>query len=179
MDGVTADPAADIPADPTGDITGDRIRAGEGRSPALALDGFSGPLDHLLALARAQQIDLARLSVEALVDQLAAALRLAGRKTPSLWSRARISRPSTSPQPSPTKHPERTGCRSSGEGLPSAAVMWPNPSSSRGISAGGSVGALTCSITPDVPLVVIVPLAVRQGLDNPQMGPMWLAMPSS
>jgi segregation and condensation protein A len=82
MDGVTADPATDIPADPTGDITGDRIRAGEGRSPALALDGFSGPLDHLLALARAQQIDLARLSVEALVDQLAAALRLAGRKTP-------------------------------------------------------------------------------------------------
>jgi hypothetical protein len=56
-----------------------------------------------------------------------------------------------------------------------------NPSSSRGISAGGSVGALTCSITPDVPLVVVVvvPLAVRQGLDNLQVRPMWLAMPSS
>jgi segregation and condensation protein A len=71
MDGV----AADDPADGTKE-------EGEGRSPRLALDGFSGPLEHLLALARAQQIDLARLSVEALVDQLAAALRQTGRNTP-------------------------------------------------------------------------------------------------
>ena len=31
---------------------------GEGGSPHLTLDGFSGPLDHLLTLARAQKIDL-------------------------------------------------------------------------------------------------------------------------
>ena len=53
-------------------------RAGEGTSPALDLDGFSGPLELLLSLARAQRVDLARLSVPDLVDQLAAALQQAG-----------------------------------------------------------------------------------------------------
>jgi segregation and condensation protein A len=50
---------------------------GEGGTPSLRLDGFSGPLDHLLALARAHTIDLSRLSLGALIDQLAAALRQA------------------------------------------------------------------------------------------------------
>jgi len=53
-------------------------RAGEGTSPSLELDGFSGPLELLLSLARAQRIDLARLSVPDLVTQLAAALERAG-----------------------------------------------------------------------------------------------------
>ena len=52
-------------------------RAGEG-SPSLQLDGFSGPLDLLLSLARTQRIDLARLSVPDLVAQLTAALEQAG-----------------------------------------------------------------------------------------------------
>src|SRR5277367_1072678 len=47
--------------------------AGEG-TPRLDLDGFSGTLDQLLALARAHEINLTRLSVVALVDQLAVAL---------------------------------------------------------------------------------------------------------
>ena len=55
---------------------------GEGGSPLLALDGFSGPLEHLLALARAQQIDLTQISLAVLLDQLAAALQHAGRGTP-------------------------------------------------------------------------------------------------
>ena len=55
---------------------------GEGGAPTLALDGFSGPLDHLLALARAQKIDLSRISLAALVDQLVAALRRPGRRIP-------------------------------------------------------------------------------------------------
>jgi segregation and condensation protein A len=46
-------------------------------APLLALDGFDGPLDRLLTLARAQQIDLARLSLTALLAQLEAALRQA------------------------------------------------------------------------------------------------------
>jgi segregation and condensation protein A len=54
---------------------------GEG-TPLLDLDGFSGPLERLLALARAHEIDLTRLSVTALVDQLAAALRCAPAATP-------------------------------------------------------------------------------------------------
>ncbi len=35
----------------------------------LSLDGFEGPLDLLLDLARAQKVDLARISIVALVDQ--------------------------------------------------------------------------------------------------------------
>jgi segregation and condensation protein A len=52
------------------------IAAGEG-APRLDLDGFSGPLDLLLALARAQRIDLKRIPLPALLDQLAPALRQA------------------------------------------------------------------------------------------------------
>ena len=56
--------------------------AWEGDSPLLALDGFSGPLAQLLALARSQEIDLEQISLVALLDQLAAALQAAGRTTP-------------------------------------------------------------------------------------------------
>jgi segregation and condensation protein A len=59
----------------------DPAGAGEGDSPHLALDGFAGPLARLLALARAQQIDLTQLSLAALLDQLAAALQAAGQAT--------------------------------------------------------------------------------------------------
>ena len=45
--------------------------------PVLELDGFSGPLDRLLALARAHRVDVARLSLPRLVDQLVAALGVA------------------------------------------------------------------------------------------------------
>jgi len=70
MDDASRDRAAgkgDGPAD---------IAAGEG-APRLDLDGFSGPLDLLLALARAQRIDLKRIPLPALLDQLAPALRQA------------------------------------------------------------------------------------------------------
>ena len=42
------------------------------RTPLLALDGFSGPLERLLELARDQRVDLARLPLAELVDQVAA-----------------------------------------------------------------------------------------------------------
>jgi len=51
-------------------------------TPYLTLDGFSGPLDQLLALARAHEIDLTHLPLVALVDQLAAALHEAPPATP-------------------------------------------------------------------------------------------------
>jgi len=38
-------------------------------APTIAIDGWEGPLDLLLALARAQKVDLRELSVLALVDQ--------------------------------------------------------------------------------------------------------------
>ena len=48
-------------------------------SPALhlSLDGFEGPLDLLLELARAQKLDLARISLVALVDQYIAVVEQA------------------------------------------------------------------------------------------------------
>ena len=47
------------------------------RTPLLDLNGFSGPLEHLLGLARAHEIDLARLSLPHLIDQLTAAMQQA------------------------------------------------------------------------------------------------------
>jgi segregation and condensation protein A len=50
--------------------------------PVLDLDGYNGPLDQLLVLARAHEIDLTRLPLVALVDQLATALQHAPPSTP-------------------------------------------------------------------------------------------------
>ncbi len=68
MDGIAADPELD--------------RGGEERSPLLDVGGFTGRLDRLLALGRAQQIDLAALSLPDLVVQLTAALQDARGQTP-------------------------------------------------------------------------------------------------
>ncbi|MGC2412901.1 MAG: ScpA family protein [Stellaceae bacterium] len=49
----------------------DRFRGRPGDEPALVLDldGYEGPIDLLLALAREQKVDLAKLSILALADQ--------------------------------------------------------------------------------------------------------------
>ena len=57
-------------------------QGGEGASPWLDLAGFHGRLEQLLALARSHQIDLARVSLPDLLDQLTAALQDAGGRTP-------------------------------------------------------------------------------------------------
>jgi len=57
-------------------------------APVLAVDGFEGPLDWLLELARAERIDLRKLSIVALVEAFAAALDRAlasGRVDLSRW----------------------------------------------------------------------------------------------
>jgi len=46
-------------------------------APILAVDGFAGPLDWLLEMAQARKIDLARLSIVALVEAFATALEAA------------------------------------------------------------------------------------------------------
>jgi len=67
-----------VSPDPQAAPTADNVEAGEGAgAPLLDLDGFQGPLDQLLTLVRAARIDLAALSLTALVEQLAAALRQA------------------------------------------------------------------------------------------------------
>jgi segregation and condensation protein A len=57
---------------------------GEGtRTPLLSFEGYQGTLEALLALARARQIELAKIPLLALVDQLAAAVRDAPAATPT------------------------------------------------------------------------------------------------
>jgi len=68
MDGIAAPPAAG--------------EGGAWTSPRLDPAGFSGRLERLLALARARQIGLAGIALPQLVDQLIAALRDAGGRTP-------------------------------------------------------------------------------------------------
>jgi segregation and condensation protein A len=46
-------------------------------TPVLAIDGFEGPLDWLLEMAQARKIDLARLSIAALIEAFAIALEAA------------------------------------------------------------------------------------------------------
>jgi segregation and condensation protein A len=55
----------------TGGLRVGLARAGPGEEPALLLDldGYEGPIDLLLALAREQKVDLAKLSILALADQ--------------------------------------------------------------------------------------------------------------
>ena len=48
-----------------------------GAAPVLSIEGFAGPLDWLLELVRAQKIDLARLSIRALIEAFASAMAAA------------------------------------------------------------------------------------------------------
>ena len=52
-------------------------RASLSAAPVLAIAGFEGPLDWLLEMARAQRIDLSKLSIVQLVDAFTAALEAA------------------------------------------------------------------------------------------------------
>ncbi len=58
--------------------------AADGEALVIDLDGFEGPLHVLLALARAQKVDLLELSIAKLADQYAAFVRDAGRRRFSL-----------------------------------------------------------------------------------------------
>ena len=53
-----------------------------GRTPLLALDGYNGSLEGLLTLARSRRLDLGKIPLLDLVDQLAAAVRGAPSATP-------------------------------------------------------------------------------------------------
>ena len=72
---LAAAPAAAAP-EPTGWEDPPRV-ARTNTAPVLSVDGVTGPLDWLLDMARAKKIDLARLSIAALIGQFAAALSVA------------------------------------------------------------------------------------------------------
>ena len=54
---------------------GEGVDGSAGKSPHLELEGFSGPLEQMLFLARAQKFDLAKLSLRDFLEQLTSALR--------------------------------------------------------------------------------------------------------
>jgi len=54
---------------PTLALPRERGREGEGTELVLELDGYEGPIDLLLTLAREQKVDLAKISILALADQ--------------------------------------------------------------------------------------------------------------
>ena len=58
----------------------------EPASLVLRLEGFEGPLDLLLDLARAQKVDLAKISILALVEQYLAVIEGAAG---SVWNSRR------------------------------------------------------------------------------------------
>ena len=70
-------PATRVPPSPRvrGEGWGEGRRGGERRTPVeteqlvLDLDGYEGPIDLLLSLAREQKVDLAKISILALADQ--------------------------------------------------------------------------------------------------------------
>jgi segregation and condensation protein A len=83
--------AATPTVDPAPPDWGDPPRADRpGTAPVLAVDGFAGPLDWLLEMARARKIDLARLSIAALIEAFAtsmdAALAGQGRADIGSWA---------------------------------------------------------------------------------------------
>lgn len=63
------------PFQPTLDFTAAQGAAEDGEALILDLDGFEGPLHVLLALARAQKVDLLKLSVARLAEQYLAFVR--------------------------------------------------------------------------------------------------------
>jgi segregation and condensation protein A len=72
--------AGDLAAAAAPDLTGweDPPRVAQtNTAPVLSVDGITGPLDWLLDMARARKLDLARLSIAALIGQFAEALSLA------------------------------------------------------------------------------------------------------
>jgi segregation and condensation protein A len=68
------------PFQPGLDFEAAAIAAVDGEALIIDIDGFEGPLDLLLALARSQKVDLLKLSVTRLVDQYLAFVREARRQ---------------------------------------------------------------------------------------------------
>ncbi len=73
----TSDPIADVP--PAAQPVEDAGPITNPDSLSLTLEGFEGPLDLLLDLARSQKVDLARISILALVEQYLAVIEGARR----------------------------------------------------------------------------------------------------
>ncbi len=68
-EGDKLEPNAEMPDGWAPDAPGERAATGADKALYLELDGWEGPLDLLLDLARRQKVDLRQISILALVDQ--------------------------------------------------------------------------------------------------------------
>jgi segregation and condensation protein A len=84
MNEAPADPVVPAPSPRQGSFVWEDPPRGQAAttSPVLAVDGFDGPLDWLLEMARAKKIDLAQLSILALVEAFAGAMAAAMTRGP-------------------------------------------------------------------------------------------------
>jgi len=77
MTGATAGASDDDPIDAAVSDWEDPPRVDRSDAPVLAVDGFEGPLDWWLEMARGQKIDLSKISIAALIGAFATALERA------------------------------------------------------------------------------------------------------
>ncbi|MCP1243217.1 segregation/condensation protein A [Acetobacter lambici] len=77
--GAGTQPLPATPTDQTAPLPRDDAEDHVPRVPLLRLEGFEGPMDLLLDLARAQKVDLARISILQLVEQYLAVVESARR----------------------------------------------------------------------------------------------------
>src|SRR3982074_2717412 len=106
----------------------DVIAPGEGEL-IVNLEGFEGPLDLLLSLARDQKVDLRRISMVALVDQYLAHVAQA----------RRLRRP-----PAPARLFGRGGCAP----FPQAALPAPRAAGRRGADGPGDGRRAAMAVAP-------------------------------
>ncbi|WP_458098426.1 segregation and condensation protein A [Roseomonas sp. WA12] len=77
---------AELPATAAAEVWEGEGRAAQSQlthaTPRLSVEGFEGPLDFLLEMVRRQRVDLGRLSILSLTDQLVAAIEDGGGRIP-------------------------------------------------------------------------------------------------
>ncbi len=158
----------------------------------LAIDGFEGPLDWLLELARARRIDLARLSIAALADAFAAALTAAlANADPSGAARsARARRVPAQPGRRHHRHQGRAGRRRY-RAAPPRAISSPAPKvlatasrqrPARSDTAAGMPGSKASSGTPPSPISgskALIRAAASAGDQNGGCGTRYRSVASS
>ena len=150
---------------PGGDAQGPAAPPGAADALIVNLDGFEGPLDVLLALARSQKVDLARISILQLAEQYLAFVARARRLRLELaadylvmaawlaWLKSRLLLPDPEPEaeePSGAEMAEALAFRLSRLAAirEAAETLMERPQLGRDVFAGGSAEGLPVVLRP-------------------------------
>ena len=169
-------------------------RAPGSAAPVLSVAGFAGPLDWLLEMARAQRIDLTKLSIVELVDAFTAALEAAlaqqaVRADLSRWGewlvmaatlallRSRLLLPQDAPEARAAHDEaeamrrqwlERTAIRQAAEWLDRRPQLGRDVFAHGGVAGGATRGGCTTDVT-DLFRACLVALRVKEQVDVYQL----------